>query len=240
MASPQLEDGFTQIANEILDELAIIRLSPNQWQVLLFIIRKTYGFKKKSDYISNFQIVGGTGLCKAVVSRALRALETRNIITRTGKNIGFQKDWEAWQKLAELSTKVSRTVNKSSTEKLAVQSTELAELSTKVSSCAVAQNKKETIQKKDTPLNDNQQELFDILLRCPAIKKSEAYKLPGLLEDYPGINYKLEFKKFVEWWPGPKKRKKPWVTLRNWLGNCLKNNRQEVDSPDKVAYETRL
>ena len=56
MANPQLEDGYTEIANEILEALMRLHLSPNQWQVILCIIRKTYGFKKKVDYIANSQI----------------------------------------------------------------------------------------------------------------------------------------------------------------------------------------
>ena len=110
MANPQVENGHTQLANELLDHLAKVYLSPNQWQVLLFILRKTYGFHKKVDQIANSQIVEATGLCKAVISRALRVLNDKHIIIRAGKTIGFQKDWEQWQ-LAEQSTKVSRTVN---------------------------------------------------------------------------------------------------------------------------------
>lgn len=155
MAKPQLENGHTQIANEILDHLAKLYLSPNQWQVVIFIIRKTYGFKKKVDYIANSQIVEGTGLCKAVVSRVLKVLQEENIITRQKKDIGFQKDWEKWQKLAVRSTldaelaeqstnKVSSTANQSKQN----SQPKLAEQSTKVSSPRITQKKKETLQKK--------------------------------------------------------------------------------------------
>jgi len=151
MARPQLEDGHTQIANEILEQLAKFYLSPNQWQVVIFVIRKTYGFKKKVDYIANSQIVEGTGLSKSVVSRVLKRLQGRNIITRHKKQIGFQKDWEKWG-LAKQSTELAeQPTNKSclnSQPELAKQSTELAEQPTKVSSPRVAQKKKETIQKK--------------------------------------------------------------------------------------------
>jgi len=76
-----------------------------------------------------------------------------------------------------------------------------------------------------------EENLFKILLRCPAIKNSDAWKLPELINDYPEINYELEFKKFVEWWPGPKKKKKPWAVLRNWLGRVnVKEKPSLVDS----------
>jgi phage replication O-like protein O len=146
MAKPQLENGHTRIANELLEQLMRIQLSPNQWQVLLYIIRKTYGFNKKVDRIANFQIQQATGLCKTVVSRVLRNLHERRIIERNDKHLSIQKDWEQWQKLAEQSTPpiVSSIANQS----LLNSQPKLAEQSTKVSSTAKLQKKKETIQKK--------------------------------------------------------------------------------------------
>ena len=154
MAKPQLENGHTQIANELLEQLAKLYLSPNQWQVLLFIIRKTYGFKKKVDHIANSQIGQGTGLSKAVISRSLKKLQARDIIIRQKKTIGMQKDWEKWKlpilstvdtKLTILSTnKVDHTVNQSCLN----GQPELPKRSTKVDSPDVTQKKKETIQKK--------------------------------------------------------------------------------------------
>jgi len=79
-------------------------------------------------------------------------------------------------------------------------------------------------------LSTSQQYLFNTLLECPAIKKGDAYKLPELMDDYPGINYGLEFKKFVEWWPGEKKHKSPWATLRNWLGRIQPDKIKLTDS----------
>ena len=98
MANPQLENGHTRIANEVLEKLARMYLPPNQWQVLLCIIRKTYGFHKKVDWIANSQIIEATGLVKSTVSRSLKALDQQGLISRTKKSIGFQKDWERWKK----------------------------------------------------------------------------------------------------------------------------------------------
>jgi len=138
MANPQLEDGHTRIANEILENLIRIYLPANQWQILLCIIRKTYGFKKKVDWIANCQIVESTGLVKSTVSRALRGLEKRGLITRNGKSIGFQKDWEQWG-VSSSANSDKLAIRK---QKLADRKPELAEQSTKVSSSCVTQKKK--------------------------------------------------------------------------------------------------
>lgn len=151
------EPGYTQIPHAILEHLMKMHLSPNQWQVLLCIFRKTYGFHKKVDYIANKQIGEDTGLCKTVVSRALHDLNDMQLISRKGKHIGVQEDWGKWRELAKQSTLGSKLAEQStsldnkskqySQPKLAVLSTELAEQSTKVSSPRGTQKIKDTISK---------------------------------------------------------------------------------------------
>jgi len=219
MSKPQPEEGFTQIPNPLLEHLAPLHLKPNDWRVLLFIIRKTYGFHKKVDYISNSQIAKGVNLHKSTVSHSLKRLHAGNFIMRAGKLVGLQNDWEQWIKLTK-----SPTI-----EKLAILPTPLTKSPTKVEG-PLPENSplKEKInytKERDGGklLSSTHKDLFNILKRCPAIKDSEAGKLPELLADYPGLNYALEFKKFAEWWPGPKKRKRPWATLRNWLERAQKD-----------------
>lgn len=91
MAKPELEDGFTQIANEILEKLARIPLAPNQWCILLYIIQKTSGSQGETYYLPSVQIGEATGLCKAVISRGLKRLSNMNLITRKGKYIRLGK-----------------------------------------------------------------------------------------------------------------------------------------------------
>jgi phage replication O-like protein O len=86
----------TQIPNEVFDTL-MSRLSGGELKVLLYICRRTFGFRKDSDSISLTQIAQGittkagrvldqgTGLSKRHVINALKALEKRNIITVTRK-----------------------------------------------------------------------------------------------------------------------------------------------------------
>lgn len=99
MASPQCEDGFTKIANELLDALIKTNFSGYQRRVLDAILRKTYGFHKKEDYVSHSQIVNMTGIKMPHVSRALKELRQRRIVTNRGNKIGINKDYSQWQKL---------------------------------------------------------------------------------------------------------------------------------------------
>jgi phage replication O-like protein O len=102
MASPQVENGYTRIANELLEALAKFRLSGNEYQVVLAIIRKTYGFGKKSDTISMGQISEVTGLKRQNVNRALKSLSSKLItgVIKTDymgiNNISINKDYSQW------------------------------------------------------------------------------------------------------------------------------------------------
>jgi isopropylmalate/homocitrate/citramalate synthase len=77
-------------------------------RVLMFLLRKTYGWKKKKDWISISQFLDGTGLSdRRYAHRALKSLENKNmvVICRDDKKhptYGFQKDYERW-KLPSLS-----------------------------------------------------------------------------------------------------------------------------------------
>lgn len=103
---PQLENGYCKIANEIIEALSRYRIPGEQMQVLMAILRKTYGFNKKEDSISNSQFVKATGLKKGNVSRALSNLVEREVVIKTdNKRIPtyrFNKDYRDWKLLSKL------------------------------------------------------------------------------------------------------------------------------------------
>lgn len=82
MANPQLENGFTQVAHDLVE--AFTRYSPgySQAQVLFAILRQTFGWHKKVDSISISQLSTMTSLSPRQVMRALQNLEIKGIIKR--------------------------------------------------------------------------------------------------------------------------------------------------------------
>src|SRR3954466_6416388 len=88
-----LNPNTTPVPDVVFDEL-LQRLDNAELRVLLYIIRRTYGFKKSSDDISIGQMVdgitrkdgsvldGGTGLARSSVKRAISGLLEKNIIVR--------------------------------------------------------------------------------------------------------------------------------------------------------------
>lgn len=99
MANPQLEDGkWMQFSNEILEALLRTSLPDSEWRVLWAVIRKTWGWKKKSDHIPVSQIAALTGIPDRVVSKALASLKAKKMISRdpySGLTM-FLKDFDSW------------------------------------------------------------------------------------------------------------------------------------------------
>lgn len=103
--SIQVENGnFARIHNEISERLARTDLSGSEFRCLWFLLRKTYGFQRKEDYISYSQFAEGTGLDRRNVMRSLDKMVNRNIIycRENGNNRpqswGFNKYFEQWDK----------------------------------------------------------------------------------------------------------------------------------------------
>jgi phage replication O-like protein O len=116
MANPQKENGYTAIANEIMDNLCRLDLNGQCWKVTLFIIRKTYGFQKKHDRISLSQISDGTGISVAHVCRSLRILAKKGVISKKNGRIGLVKDHDKWgDKVAQSGTAQSGSAEIGST-----------------------------------------------------------------------------------------------------------------------------
>jgi phage replication O-like protein O len=82
MASPQLENGYTRIANELLEATAKFPFNGSQLRMILFLWRKTYGFQKTVDKISISQWAEGTKLSQRTICRELKNLLKMNVIQR--------------------------------------------------------------------------------------------------------------------------------------------------------------
>jgi phage replication O-like protein O len=87
--SPQ----YTQVPDELFD-LLMSRLSGAELKVLLYIVRRTFGFKKGSDRISLSQfeseitrktgevLDSGTGLSSRAIRLALQSLVEKNVLVK--------------------------------------------------------------------------------------------------------------------------------------------------------------
>jgi len=104
MANPQKENGYTAIANEILEHIVKARLNATQFRIIMVVWRYTYGFKRKEHDLSAEFLAEAIGSDRRQIRRELKALEEKGIIFQIIKpcvyrKIGFNKDYSQWQVL---------------------------------------------------------------------------------------------------------------------------------------------
>jgi len=102
MANPQIENGYTKIANELLDAIGFTEVSGQKLRLLFIVIRLTYGFNRKSTPISISDFTKYTGISNTTrISQITNKLEDSNFISiqrRPGKTkvYAINKDYTQW------------------------------------------------------------------------------------------------------------------------------------------------
>jgi len=101
MSRPQIEEGYTRVANELLEALCNIDLSPYESRVFWTVARMTYGYNKRDDTIAGSQFVTRTELDRRNVQRTVKRLWRRNLIivqrlSAQSVAYGIQKDYSRW------------------------------------------------------------------------------------------------------------------------------------------------
>lgn len=110
--SPQIEDGYTKLANELLDAMVAYGFSKREWAVFMAIVRKTYGYNKKEDFVSGWQIADMTGIDRSDVSKTINEMVEKNIINRSEVSIishgqdvfglSINKHYQEWKTVGEI------------------------------------------------------------------------------------------------------------------------------------------
>ena len=102
MASPQIENGYTRIANELLEAICN-KLTNSTWiRVLIWTIRLTYGFNRKEVQSNYGAYATKLNLTKDTVKNALLDMFDRKIIilaviTKEMFVITINKNYELWK-----------------------------------------------------------------------------------------------------------------------------------------------
>lgn len=206
MASPQTEDGFTKIANELLEAFSQIDASGSAWRVFMVVLRKTYGFHKKSDKISLTQFEDMSRLTRVSVCRGINELIELNIITveKDGyiNEYSIQKNYGIWGSIKPVTSNkndtessikpVTKTSNKNDTNKRKKDNKDISEQSSQL-------NEKDMGWK---PYNENTHaddipsigDDGEIVKTEEALKKEQNEKVTALIE----WAEKVRKKKFID------------------------------------------
>lgn len=104
MASPQVENGYTKIANEILEVMAQTGVNATQFRIIMVVWRYTYGFNRKCHELGERFIARATGIHFKQIQREINDLISKNIVAvikdasfQSARVLKFNKDYSSWQ-----------------------------------------------------------------------------------------------------------------------------------------------
>lgn len=103
MASPQLEDGHTRLANEILDAICYYNFNGSQFRIIMKIWRLTFGYGRKDHEFAITFLQSATGLSDRTIKKEVATLVKEKVLlvvkpetSTTPRRLAFNKDYEQW------------------------------------------------------------------------------------------------------------------------------------------------
>jgi len=103
MSDVQLENGYTRIANELLEAILKYNCPGNQKDIIWAVIRLSYGFSKKDAVISVSYLSKMLNRDKSTISKDLNSLIDKKVLTvikeadfSTPRTIALNKDYSFW------------------------------------------------------------------------------------------------------------------------------------------------
>ncbi|EGG8878348.1 replication protein [Salmonella enterica] len=92
-----LDDGYTRLANELLDAVMCSGLPETELCILMAVWRKTYGYNKKMDWISNEQLEEMIQKHHTHCSTAKNSLIRKKVLIQEGRRVGMNIHISEWQ-----------------------------------------------------------------------------------------------------------------------------------------------
>lgn len=116
MANPQCENGYTKIANEILEALSRAKLNGSEFRIMMHLLRKTYGYNRKEYTASLSKIGQDIGMNRISVKQTMDKLLVKRLTgvsqsANTPSTYWINKDYDAWVLVNPLTPAVSQSAN---------------------------------------------------------------------------------------------------------------------------------
>ena len=99
-----LENRYTDVPNKLLEKIGKTNFTGAEIQILIFIIRFTYGEEKESNQLSLKFISEGTGIDKRYISNSLSELIEDKVILATKiqadagyRDIKINNNYKEWR-----------------------------------------------------------------------------------------------------------------------------------------------
>lgn len=194
MADVQLENGYTKIANIILEALARQPLNGTQRRILDVVFRYTYGFNRKEHELSLTFISAATMCDKRQLQRELKELEIKKIIFQSigaKRIISFNKNYEQWIGESTIGKKDIGEITNGETPNTSIGESTNADIGKSTNQEINYLNK--TLKKDIVPFSDIQ-DLFNTI--CVSLSKVQ--KMTNSRKDKISVRWK-EMPDIAEW-----------------------------------------
>jgi len=113
-----MKNKYTQIPNDLFEIIPRLHLRGTEYDILFIVLRKTMGFHKKADWISNSQFANKTGKTKRSIWKALKTLVNKSILvkeTSLGKTSKYRLNLKIdnWELLVNKSSHLNKSISTS-------------------------------------------------------------------------------------------------------------------------------
>lgn len=225
---PQIEDGYTKIANELLEAIILFKFTERQYKVFFAILRKTYGFNKTNDDISLSQLSAICNLPINHVSTVIKQLVSLNIIIKAeGKhahNLRINKHYDRW-----------------GLHNMECHKMELHNVDKGVTSLGVLPLHNMEVQ--NTTPKDNTKDNNNKGTRLPDDWIAPQEFIDFCNNERPDLDANFIAEQFKDYWigvAGSKGIKRNWIaTWRNWVRN-QKKNQSEFKNKSQVITDEKF
>lgn len=99
----QLENGYTRIANELMEAISMAKFNGSQFRIVLAVLRQTYGFNRKSAEISISFLSKATGIEERHIRKEVDRLINSHVLNEyapptntSSREMGVNKDYTQW------------------------------------------------------------------------------------------------------------------------------------------------
>ena len=107
----QKENGYTSVANEILENIIKLPLNGTQFRIIMLLWRETYGFSRKECSLSASYISARLGIPRRQVQREMAFLFECKILLiikeatfNNSRVISFNKNYDGWRLIRHVMT----------------------------------------------------------------------------------------------------------------------------------------
>lgn len=94
--------GYSKMKNILLEKIMRSGFSKNQLLIILAVFRKTTGYNKQSDWISNKQLQALTGVFYTHCSAVKNELVRMNVLVKSANRVSINENVEEWSVKAEI------------------------------------------------------------------------------------------------------------------------------------------